>query len=122
MTVLQAVKRFDLLYPNALSLPQKRGMLSELDGTFFHEVKKLYEDCEAAFSPYADASDDNRELLIPFPADELYIQYLLAQNDLVNGDIARYNNSSALFDLSYAQFVRRYHREHKLKKTNRIAV
>lgn len=101
MTLAETVARFDLLYPNALALPEKVAMISRLEGRLNTELLPLYGENDPAFAGYDAPADADRTLLIPFPFDDIYVKFLVAENDLVNGDTARYRNSAAVFNAAW---------------------
>ena len=101
MTLEETVGRFDLLYPNALALPEKVAMLSRLEGRLNAELLPRYGENDPAFAGYDAAADRHRRLMIPFPFDDIYIKFLVAENDLVNGDTERYRNSAAVFNAAW---------------------
>lgn len=45
------------------------------------------------------------ELVVPYPFDRLYLQYLLAQIDYANGEYAKYKNSMQMFNACYTDYV-----------------
>ena len=45
------------------------------------------------------------ELVVPYPFDRLYLQYLLAQIDYANGEYAKYQNSMQMFNACYTDYV-----------------
>jgi hypothetical protein len=52
------------------------------------------------------------ELIAQPPYDRLYVMYLFSQIDFHNAEIARYNNSLAMFGASYQDFSAWYNRTH----------
>lgn len=118
MTLKQAIERFDLLYPNALDIAEKRRVISELDGRINLEIFSGYDENNASFCGYSEKTPGDTLLLAQFPFDDLYIKALCAENDAVSGDINRYNNSAALFNSSWEQYAAYYNRVHHHKSTN----
>ncbi len=110
MTLGETVRRFDLLYPNAMELPLKVALVSRLEGRLNAELLPLYGEADPDFTGYEAAADENRPLLIPFPFDDIYIKFLAAENDLINGDTARYNNSAAVFNAAWDMLAAYYNR------------
>ena len=110
MTLGETVRRFDLLYPNAMELPLKTDLISFLEGRLNREILALYGEDEPAFTGYSAAADADRTLLIPFPFDDIYLKFLAAENDLVNGDTARYLNSAAVFNSAWDMLAAYYNR------------
>lgn len=120
MKIKEAIARFDTLYPNAVDYAQKREWLSVLDGRIFNEIISLYKNSPDYFTPYTAETDLNTSLLVTFPDDDIYIKFLCLQNDLLNSDIARYNNSAAVFNSAYNAFASFYNRTHTFKAVNRL--
>ena len=116
MTLKEAVARFDLLYPNAMALPVKISLLSRLDGRVDRELLQPYGEGDGSFAGYAAADYESAALKVPFPFDDIYVKYLNAENDLINGDTVRFANSAAVFNAAfeeYAAFVSRTRRHEK---------
>ncbi len=120
MTVREAIDRFDLLYPNAMPYTAKLKLLSDLDGRLYTEVLSNYENAPAAFTGYTESTPSDTALLIRFPYDDIYIKALCAENDAVNGDIARYNNAAAAFNAAWEQYVNHVNRTRGRKQTLRL--
>ena len=121
MTIAHAIARFDVLYPNSFAYHEKLKWLSELDGVIFHDIFSAYKDSKVkSFDGYTIKTDKQTELLVPFPADDIYIKYLAAQCDCANSDSVRYQNSSMLFNYAYSAFADRYNRTHTANSTDII--
>lgn len=120
MTIDEAVTGFDLLYPNAMSYEHKLELLSRLDKRIFDEVYAKYEGCQPErFDGYSRFTPVTTPLLALFPYDDIYVKYLSMHYDLLNGDIARYNNSARVFNTALAELSAAYNRTHRWKKTVR---
>ena len=118
MTIDEAVSQFDMLFPNSLPFEQKLIQLSRLDKRVYDDVYSKYHDCPVdSFEGYTRFTPVGTVLLIPFPYDDIYVKYLAAETDLINGDIGRYNNSAVVFNTAYAAFRSMYNRTHRWKKT-----
>ena len=105
MKLNEAIKRFDLLYPNAMELPEKIALVSRLEGRINGEVLSLYGLADDTFTGYSAEDYPTTQLKAPFPFDDLYVKFLCAENDLVCGDSVRYANSARVFNDSYADFA-----------------
>lgn len=114
MTVREAVEKTDALYPNVFSFSQKAFLLEQLDSKVYYEILKKYADCDAVFKGEY-LSDADAKLLIDCPFEDIYIKYLVMQFDIINSDITRYQNSAALFNTEYLDFIRCYNRNHRIK-------
>lgn len=120
MTADTAIERFDTLFPNSLSYSEKLNMLSELDGRIYKEILSRYEDAPQEFFGYAEGVPGSTVLLVHYPYDGLYIKYLAANTDLINGDTARYLNSSAAFNAACEEYAAAQNRTHIIRKNHRI--
>ncbi len=105
MTLKETITRFDLLYPNAMALPAKISLVSRLEGRVNRELLRPYGLGEEGFAGYTAEDYDAAVLMTPFPFDDIYIKYLNAENDLVNGDTVRYANSATVFNAAYAELA-----------------
>lgn len=113
MTIAQAIARFDTLYPNEIAYEQKLAWLSELDGIVYEEILSLYDDVlPTPFTGYILATPGETQLLVPFPYEKIYIEYLLTMTELVRGNVERYNNALTLYASTYDAFAADYNRTH----------
>lgn len=118
MTIQEAIYRVDRLKPNQYEAIQKIRWLSKLDGMIWKEVMMTHvgltwEQIREGFQGYEDASRDT-ELLVPYPYDEdIYNYYLQSQIDKENMEIAKYNQTAALFNNAYKAFCDYYNRTHR---------
>lgn len=79
--------------------------LSELDGRLMLDFYKGSE-----WMSYSVPQDEDHDLLIPFPWDELYVHYLEAMVYYSNGEFERYRNSYEMYnkkELDYRQWYAR---------------
>lgn len=110
MTIAQAIETVDQLKPNQYSEEQKLQWLSQLDGKIFVELISTHEGGKESFEPYTEME---QELLVPFPYDQdIYNYYLQSMIDRENGEVAKFNQSGALFNNAYAEFSAIYNRTH----------
>lgn len=112
MKVREAIDRIDSLKHNTYTICEKVEWLSRLDGMIKREIIDTHEGGE--FIPFEGYTEQNleKELLIGYPYDEMYIRWLEAQIDYYNGEIARYNNSMQMYQASYDAYSRYYNRSH----------
>lgn len=103
MTIREAITYADTNRPNAFSTDDKVEWLSELDARIAGNVLLMSAADLQAFN-YDPEEDLDYELLISFPYDKMYKQYLIAKIDESNGEYNRYANSSVLFNASYNDF------------------
>ncbi|MBE6812166.1 MAG: hypothetical protein E7523_04715 [Ruminococcaceae bacterium] len=113
MTIRQAIARFDTLYPNEIPYEQKLAWLSELDGIVYEEILSFYKEAPpTAFTGYILATPGDSQLLVPFPYDKIYIEYLSSKTELVRGNAERYNNAATLYANTFDAFAADYNRTH----------
>lgn len=112
MTISEAINLVDDLKPNKYDQETKVRWLSTLDGIIYQEVFRTHFGDEVDFRPY-DGTDLTIQLLVPYPYDtDIYNSWLQAQIDRENGEIVRYNQSSALFNAAYDRYKYVYNRTH----------
>lgn len=105
MTISKAIQYVDTNRPNAFSNEDKVNWLSELDAEIAGNIMHM-SNADLQNFQY-DAEDDmDSELLITFPHDKIYPQFLMARIDEMNGEYNRFANSSVLYNASYNDFVR----------------
>lgn len=112
LSVRRAVERADMLYPNVLPFTVKADWLRELDMRLIRECLSRYEDgIREEVGDYSEAPDT------PLVAGEafsgLYTAYIAMALDIVNTDIERYENSSALFNSQLLEYMKYINRTHK---------
>lgn len=113
MTIIEAINRIDSFKPNTFGQPDKIKWLSNLDGIIKKEIIDTHEGSEAVnFDGYDVDTALDTVLLVPFPYDDIYIKWLEAQIDYVNGDTAKYNNSMTMYNSALYEFKRYYNRTH----------
>ena len=113
MTVIAVINRIDAIKPNIYTLSEKIQWLSTLDGIVKKEIIDTHTGVQnTEFTPYND-TDIQRELLIPYPYDEIYVRWLEAQIDYTAGEYEKYNNSISLFNIDFDNFNKYYNRIHK---------
>ena len=145
MTLIQAVNEADNLKPNMYGLPEKIKWLSRLDRRIFEDVlltHELSEEEKAPFHPeeprvYADPGgawrtrpfrpeeilefngyteeDQDKELIVKEPYDEIYVHWLSAQIDWNNREFTGFNASNAIFESTYLAFRDAFNRTHMPK-------
>lgn len=102
MTIADVISRVDAAKPNRFSQKQKLEWLGNLEGQIFREIICTHENPdEISYEAFGSDVDMARTLIAPHPYDEVYILYLQSRIDLGNQEIAKYQNSAALFNNSY---------------------
>ena len=104
MTVQQAINYLDGVKPNAFSQEVKLRWLSAVEGRLANEVFLMAPE-EAEETCAFTAADLSKELLVGLPYDDLYTWWLQAQVDLHNGEYDRAQNTMAVFNALWSQFV-----------------
>lgn len=113
MKIAEAISTVDALKPNAYTPEEKIKWLSTLDNKVKSKIIDAHEGgADVAFSGYDSATDQDTELLVPAPYDEMYLRWLEAMIDYHNSDDGRYNNAIILFNNAYEDYKRYYTRTH----------
>ena len=110
MTPNKVIEMVDRVKPNTYTEEDKLRWINELDGM----VQRLVHQSDTVIS-YSYPEDMDRELLIPFPFDDVYNLFVEAKIDFYNREYANYNNSAMMFEAQYAEFKKAYIREHRAK-------
>ena len=111
MTISAAIAACDRMRPNTFAYGEKEAWLRELEARIREEIVRTHEGAEAFLAGRAQEGED--ALLAPSPHESLYLFYLLARIDLMNGETARYNESAALFNAQYDALSAAYNRAHR---------
>ena len=111
MTISAAIAACDRMRPNTFAYGEKEAWLRELEARIREEIVRTHEGAEAFLAGRAQEGED--ALLAPSPHESLYLFYLLARIDQMNGETARYNESAALFNAQYDAFSAAYNRAHR---------
>ena len=104
MTVQEAIARADALKPNAVPEAEKIRWLSSIEGYLKHEIADTHEG-------WADVPEEGRTpsltdtLFVPPPYDGLYVSWIMARIDFVNGEFDSYGNVMAMFNSEYSAFA-----------------
>ncbi len=93
MTVTEAIAAADLMRPNTLNDEQKARFLYELDCN----VAEL----QGVDQPSFVWPEEDAELLMPAPHDNIYALYLAAKIDYYNQESAMYANDMAVYNSAY---------------------
>ena len=121
MTVQTILNEADYLRVNAYTREQKLKWLRRVEEAVTEKIMSSREGAPG-YEPLPEDAEDSRELLLPDAFAEVYLYYLLTQMDLYNGELARYNNSAALYNKAFADFADYWSRTHKSKKRRGAAV
>jgi hypothetical protein len=113
MKLREAIERIDSLKHNTFTQGEKVEWLNRLDGLVKTQIIDTHEGAEEVeFSGYSERENMETELLVPAPYDDVYMRWLEAQIDYYNGEIARYNNSMAMYQAAFDDYERFYNRTH----------
>ena len=112
MTLREAISEVDELYPNSYNDGHKVRWLSELDGNIRKKIIDTHDGApETPFTGYTINSLDE-QLIVPFPFESIYRWWLIAQIDITDGEVNRYNNDIALYNKAYSEFWNDYNAGH----------
>lgn len=112
MKIDEVLERIDGLKPNTFGDAEKIEWLARLDARIHGEILMTHEHepGEEEFTPYPADVDRETELLVEYPYDSLYVYYLESQIDYYSGEMAKYNNSAAMFNSAYAEYANHINR------------
>ena len=113
MTIAEAISKIDDLKPNTYTPEDKVDWLSSLDARVKSQIIDTHH-CHDPFHFYGYDSvcDQQTELLVPAPYDEMYLRWLEAMIDYHNSEDDRYNNAITLFNNAYEGYKKLYTRTH----------
>ena len=111
MTIMEAIKACEERRAGQTTDEEKLRWLSHLDGRIWCEVSGARVG-RAEMPVYGADTDLETELLVGAPYDALYPTYLEAEIDLACGEIARYNNGSAVVTALLDAYAAHCHRAH----------
>ena len=116
MKIAEAIYKVDALKPNTYTQGDKIEWLSTLDAKVKSQIIDAHECNEpVSFDGYDIVNDQDTELLVPAPYDEMYLRWLEAMIDYHNSDDDRYNNAIMLFNNAYEGYKKYYTRTHMPK-------
>lgn len=105
MKLREAIERVDEIKPNAFSSAVKTDWINALEGRIAADVL-LLAPAEIAQLRYAYPADQNTELLIDPPHDDIYTLWLAAKIDEANGEYNKYQNTMQIYNEHFGDFVR----------------
>ena len=109
-TLNEVIERVDKVKPNTYDDNTKADWLYRLDGRLSREVFQTEPPTQ-----YTHPEDDDRELLVGFPYDNMYDLYLQAMISYQDKEYADYNNAIQLFEKIYSEHAKWYIRENTPK-------
>ena len=118
MKIIEAIQAVDTWKPNTYSELEKIQWLSKLDSTIKTEIIDTHEGADdITFNGYDENTSLETELLVKAPYDDIYVSWLESRIDYANGEYAKYNNSTTVFNTAYTSFERYYNKSHMPKGT-----
>lgn len=114
MTIKDCIDLVDSLKPNQYSIREKVMWLSFIEEIIINEVLKTHEGYDGRYDNFEGYTEDKLSvtLIVRSPHDRLYPQFLKMKIDESNGEIARYNNSAALYNTYMSEFRKYYNKTH----------
>lgn len=106
-TINQIIEKTDRVKPNVYDEQTKADWLCRLDGRISRQV--MMQDPP---QQYRYPEDGDKELLAPFPFDDMYVHYLFAMIDYTNKDYGDYNNAMVMYNNVFEDFAKAWQREH----------
>lgn len=113
MTIQYAIDYVNRTKHNACDRRDLISCLSRLDHRVKLQIMDTHENEEnISFTGYDETTDVGTQLLVPVPYDEMYLRYLEAEIDRMNGQEDDYNNAIDLFNRLWQEFKHWYNRTH----------
>lgn len=126
MKVLEAIEIADDIVRNTISEDRKIKWLKALDGKVYLDVFNTHENITLTDNSWTKhilgdtLTDTMGDLIIEFPYDELYINYLLSKIYIEVNEIERANNAMLLFNDEYKEYKNYINRTFVPKQDNKI--
>ena len=116
MTIGEVISKVDALKPNTYTIEEKIDWLSTLDARVKSQIIDAHECTEPIFFyGYDSLVEQDTELLVPAPFDEMYQRWLEAMIDYNNHEYDSYNNAIILFNKAYDDYKNQYTRTYMPK-------
>lgn len=114
MTIKECIDNVDSIKPNQYTIKEKVMWLSFIEEIIINDVLKTHEGYDGRYDDFEGYTEDKLSvpLIVPSPYDRLYTAYLKMQIDNENGEMARYNNSAALYNAYMLEFKKHYNKTH----------
>ena len=104
-TIQGIIEKVDMLKPNTYSQEIKLEWLNKIEGIIALRIIK-----STVYIPYVLPEDISKELLVPFPFDKVYEDYIYTMIDYANNEFNLYNASSTIFNTSLDDYAK-WHKE-----------
>ena len=105
MTINEAIANADALRPNTISNEQKAAWVMDLDGQLAEMM--------AVPAPERNWPEEDAELLIPAPYEEIYQLYLIGKIDFYNQDMNLYANDTEAYEAALREARAWWRRNHR---------
>ena len=114
MTIKECIDAVDNIKPNQYSVKEKVQWLSFIDEIILNDVLRTHEGYDGRYDNFEGYSEDrlSETLIVRSPYDRLYTAYLKMKIDGENGEMAKYNNSAAMFNAYMMEFRKHYNKTH----------
>ncbi len=110
MTVGEAISKADDFMPNQYTQADKVSWLNSLDAKLHREIISTHDFDDSEYTPHTATTD---KLIVPEPdAEEIYINYLMAQICKTNAEMAKFNQYITLYNSAYQTWADYYNRTH----------
>ncbi len=126
MKVFEAIEIADDIVRNTVSEDRKIKWLKALDGKVYLDVFNTHENITLTDNSWTKhilgdtLTDTMGDLIIEFPYDELYINYLLSKIYIEVNEVERANNAMLLFNDEYKEYKNYINRTFVPKQHNII--
>lgn len=104
MTIREVIAQVDANKHNTYTDREKRQWLSELDAMVRQLITGVYNREQPPFCGYDERTPADTVLEVPLPYDRMYLHYLEAQIDYLNGEYDKYNNAMAMFQAVFDSY------------------
>lgn len=117
MKINEAIAKCDLMYPNTITDTDKINLLSQLDGRIKAEIYDKYDINEGDwFTGYPQDTPQDTDLLVPFPFDNIYVSWLVANMYLIMGEHNSYNDWLTIFNNEWDSYERYFAFNHSKRE------
>lgn len=111
MTIREAINRLDSLVINTYTYADKVAWLSRLEIEVAQLILDNYNgNKRLVFSGYDEDTDEDTDLIVPAPYDDIYLKFMEAQIHYYNGENHKYNAAVAMYRAVLNEFASYYHR------------
>lgn len=112
MKLKEAIRKADALRPNTIEQEQKVAWVVELEAEIAEIERVPLEENGWA--------ENDPELLMPYPKDEIYILYLMAKIDFANEEMQLYADDSEIANERITEAKAWWVRNHEPRKNKRV--